>query len=62
VNTGFCTDWKITKRDLLQAPGIGLRRLAGYLKLNVNDEMSDRQVAKLIYWRITRVDYGRLYF
>jgi hypothetical protein len=58
---GVLWDRTITKRDLLKAESMGLRRLARYIKLKNTDQMSDRQVAKLIFWRITRPDIGRMY-
>ena len=33
----------------------GLKRLANYLKLHI-DEMSEMQVARLVWWRISRPD------
>jgi hypothetical protein len=46
----------VTKSELNQAKRlnlVGLRRLAGWLRLRT-DGMSDRQVAKLVWWLMTR--------
>ena len=43
----------ITKADLKKAKPENLLRLANWLKL-YTDGMSHRQIAKLVWWRITR--------
>lgn len=44
---------KISRRQLREAKPENLIRLANSLKLRTS-EMSHRQVAALVYWRITR--------
>ena len=43
---------------LLKAKPENVIRLAKYLKLHING-MSHRQIASLVYWRITRTGYNR---
>ena len=43
----------ISKRQLLKAKSDNLKRLAKYLGLNIKN-MSSKQTARLLYWRITR--------
>lgn len=46
------------RSTLLKAKPENVVRLAHYLKLHI-DGMSIRQIAKLVYWRITRTGYNR---
>lgn len=54
---------QMPKRVLTKAAVLnpeGLRRFAKWLKLETSG-MSDEQVARLVYWRINRFDYARMY-
>jgi len=45
---------RISKATLKAARPENLRRLAKWIGLHVPDDMSHNQLAKLVYWRITR--------
>jgi len=52
----FLAEYKkrcITKSDLKKSKPENLIRLANWLKLHI-EGMSHRQIAKLVWWRITR--------
>lgn len=49
---------KIRKRDLYNSKPDNLIRLANYLGLNI-EGMRHKQLARLIYWRLTRVEVWR---
>lgn len=54
--------WTIEKYQLLKSRPENLSRLARFMHLKI-DGMSAGQIARLIYWRITREDYvTRMYF
>ena len=44
----------IKRRTLYRVKRENLERLATYLKLRFNSNWSDRQLARLIYWRLSR--------
>jgi hypothetical protein len=46
----------LRKWQLRQAKPDDLRRLARWLKLRNIDDMSQRQLVKLVYWLLTRKD------
>jgi hypothetical protein len=50
-----CNSWNISKHTLLKAKIEDLIRLARFIRLRrCLDQMSKRQLASLIRWRITR--------
>ena len=49
---------KVLYNAVIRNPN-GLRRLARWLGLKGTDEMSLQQVARLVYWRITRTEVHR---
>lgn len=44
----------LRRGDLIRSPRAYLDRFAKYLGLHFDASWSDRRLAKLIYWRITR--------
>lgn len=44
----------IDRGDLHKSKQEEVKRLAKYLGLHINDQMSHRNIANLVYWRITR--------
>lgn len=52
----FTCNYGISIRELKNSKHENLVRLAKYLKLHCLDNMSHRQLARLIRWRLTRED------
>lgn len=49
---------KIKRYQLRKASSNNLIRLANFLRLHIG-AMSHRQIANLVYWRITRSEFNR---